>query len=131
MATYYFDTSALAKLVIDEPETQALRDWVNAVDAELLTSDLARTELPRAVRRSNPEAPAMARRLLAGAELLPINAAALDAAGQVDPAGLRTLDAIHLVAALSLGEDLDGIVTYDDRFAEAARLHGLTVISPS
>ena len=33
-------------------------------------------------------------------------------------------------AALSLGDDLDGIVTYDDRLAEAARSNGVPVTSP-
>lgn len=40
------------------------------------------------------------------------------------------LDAVHLAAALELGDDLDGLVTYDDRLADAARFHGITVIAP-
>ena len=48
----------------------------------------------------------------------------------VDPPALRALDAIHLVAALSLVPDLLGIVTYDRRLADAAARHGIDVVSP-
>jgi predicted nucleic acid-binding protein len=52
-------------------------------------------------------------------------------AGLLDPPGMRTLDALHLAVALSLGDDLDGIVTYDARMGDAARCHGLEVVAPS
>jgi predicted nucleic acid-binding protein len=54
-----------------------------------------------------------------------------EAAGRVDPTTLRTLDAIHLAAALDLGDDLQGIVTYDARLAEAAGSNGVAVLAPS
>jgi len=44
---------------------------------------------------------------------------------------LRNLDAIHLAVALDLGDDLDGIVTYDDRLAAAAEGLGVAVIAPT
>ena len=44
---------------------------------------------------------------------------------------LRSLDAIHLAAALELGDELDGIVSYDDRLSDAAELLGVAVIAPS
>ena len=43
---------------------------------------------------------------------------------------LRTLDAIHLATALALGDDLDAVVTYDERMVEAARLVGLASAMP-
>jgi len=46
------------------------------------------------------------------------------------PATLRTLDAIHLATALTLGGDLAAFVTYDDRLADAARTLGLPVVRP-
>jgi len=49
----------------------------------------------------------------------------------VGPAGLRSLDAIHLASALTLGDELDAFVTYDARQADAARAAGLTVESPA
>lgn len=49
----------------------------------------------------------------------------------VGPAELRTPDALHLVSALAFGDDLDGIVTCDERPSEAARAHALTVATPA
>lgn len=51
-------------------------------------------------------------------------------AGQLDPATLRTLDALHVATALELGDDLAGLVTYDDRLGEAAESHGIAVVAP-
>ena len=53
-----------------------------------------------------------------------------ESAGLVDPTILRTLDEVHLASALELGDDLDGIVSYDERMAGAARSHGITVVAP-
>jgi predicted nucleic acid-binding protein len=44
---------------------------------------------------------------------------------------MRSLDAIHLAAAMSLGPDLGVVVTYDERLAAAADLLGLPIASPS
>ena len=44
--------------------------------------------------------------------------------------GAPTLDAIHLATALAIGDDLEAIVTYDDRMMEAARLLGLPIATP-
>jgi predicted nucleic acid-binding protein len=54
----------------------------------------------------------------------------LDAAGFLDWPRLRSLDAIHLATALALGDDLDAIMTYDQRMADAARGFGLRVEAP-
>ena len=51
-------------------------------------------------------------------------------AATLDPDALRSLDAIHLASAMELGDELDEIVTYDARLAEAARSYGIAVISP-
>jgi predicted nucleic acid-binding protein len=51
-------------------------------------------------------------------------------AALLDPATLRSLDALHLATALEVGEELSGIVTYDSRMAEAARSFDLTVLAP-
>jgi predicted nucleic acid-binding protein len=51
-----------------------------------------------------------------------------DLAAKVAPQ-IRSLDAVHLATALSIGVDLD-FVTYDDRQAVAAREAGLRVVQP-
>lgn len=127
----YVDTSALAKLVVAEKETAALRRWVRKPGRELVSADLARTELVRAVRRVAPDRLVQARAVLDAITLVQVSTARFEAAALLDPPSLRTLDAVHLAVALELGDDLDGLVTYDDRLADAARNSAITVLAPS
>jgi predicted nucleic acid-binding protein len=127
---YYVDTSALVKLVVAEAETDALRSWIADTEPALTASDLVRTELMRAVRRSAPDRAPNARTVLDAIILLKASTEVFDAAGRLDPDIMRSLDALHLASALELGDDLDGFITYDDRLAEAARAQGMTVIAP-
>lgn len=46
------------------------------------------------------------------------------------PGGLKTLDAIHVVTAETLGAELTTLITYDRRMATVARSRGLPVVSP-
>ena len=126
----YLDTSALTKLVVAERESAALRAWAGAHE-EFVASDLARTELARAVRRVTPELMPAARLVLDSLTLVTARADLFEAAGRLDPPTLRSLDALHLATALDLGDDLDAFVTYDDRLASAARDYGLPVAAPA
>jgi predicted nucleic acid-binding protein len=63
-------------------------------------------------------------------ESIAIDDRLLDTAGLLEPGVMRTLDAIHVATAMSLGDDLDAVITYDERMVEAARLVGLPVVSP-
>jgi hypothetical protein len=128
---HYVDTSALVKLVVAEPETVALRAWLRATDRQPVACDLARTELLRTVRRVAPKRVLQARAVLDSLTLIEITASLFEEAGRLDPSALRGLDAIHLASALDLGDDLDGLVTYDDRLAEAAALYGIAVVAPA
>lgn len=128
---WYIDTSALVKLVSVEAETAALHEWVAANHPELVSSDLLRTELVRAVRRNGTAQPLDIDDGLAAIDLLPATAAVFDDAALLEPADIRTLDAVHLATAVGIIDDCDGIITYDDRLADAARQHGLTVIAPA
>ncbi len=127
---YYLDTSALVKLVVAEAETPALLSWLTADDRAPVSCDLARTELLRAVRRAAPDLAVQARTVLDSITLLEVTTGMFEEAGRLDPTLLRSLDAVHLAAALALGDDLEGVVTYDARLAEAAGLNGLVVIAP-
>lgn len=53
----------------------------------------------------------------------------LAVAGALLPAGIRSLDAIHLATATLLGASLKSLVTYDLRMADAARAIGRNVVS--
>lgn len=127
---FYVDTSALVKLVVAEAETAALRTWIGAETRELVSSDLARTELLRAVRRAAGDRVVQARAVLDSVTLVTVRTATFESAGQLDPATLRTLDALHIASALELGDDLRGLVTYDERLGDAAESHGITVVAP-
>ena len=137
MALFYADTSALVKLVRDEPESAALRRYL--VDADLVTTELVLTELPRAIRRAaalDPGVPrdlllARAGELLDAVALVPLDREILLAAGRLPEAALRSLDAIHIATASSLGELADAFVGYDERQSAAARLAGLRTVAPT
>jgi predicted nucleic acid-binding protein len=128
---HYIDTSALAKLVVAEPETAALLAWIREAERDLVTCDLSRTELMRAVRRVDEDRAPDARAVLDTVTITKITTALTETAGRLDPLGLRSLDAIHLAAALDLQDDLDGMVVYDARLGEAARANGVRVIAPT
>ena len=128
---HYLDTSALAKLVVAESETSALRAWLAEADRTPVSCDLARTELMRAVRKVAPDRVQQARAVLDSVALAGVPALLFEQAGRLDPVSLRSLDAIHLACALNLGDDLDALVTYDDRLAVAAQHCGVSVIAPA
>jgi predicted nucleic acid-binding protein len=127
---WYADTSALVKLVVDEPETAALRTWLRRTRADLMASDLARTELVRATVRVEPDALVRARLVLEGVTLMDVRTDLCERAGRLDPSVLRSLDALHVAAALDCGDDLEGMLTYDERLAAAATANGIPVEAP-
>jgi len=128
---FYLDTSAAVKLVVSEAGSTAMSRWAGEHAAEVVSSDLLRTELLRATRRGAPEQMPRARAVLDSITLLNVPAETFERAAELEPLLLRSLDAIHLAAALEIGDELDGIVTYDDRLSDAAELLGVVVISPS
>jgi predicted nucleic acid-binding protein len=128
---YYLDTSAVVKLVVGEAESVALIAWADDHDGSLVSSDLCRTELLRTTRRVAPELMTQARAVLDSLTLLVLSTSTFERAATLDPVLLRSLDSLHLAAALELGDDLDGIVAYDGRLAEAAATLGISVLAPN
>ncbi len=124
------DTSAAVKLVVIEAGTTALRRWLTARDGQIASSDLLRTELLRATRRAAPEQMVQARAVLDSLILVTLPSAVFDRAAMIEPDLLRSLDSLHLAAALELGDDLEGIVTYDHRLAAGAQGLGIHVVAP-
>ena len=96
----------------------------------VVTSDLTRTELMRAVSRVHPERAPLVRTALDSVATVGLTRPMLDEAGRLAPPALRTLDAVHLAAALAFGDELESFLTYDDRRAEAATRAGLRVEAP-
>lgn len=128
----YLDASALVKLVVAEPETDALRAFLETRPLRV-TSVLAAVEVPRAARRVSHRADVHRRAdaVVAGMTLLSFDEPVRRRAAALRPGALRTLDAIHLASALSLGKDLEVFLAYDRRLAEAARAARVRVASPA
>jgi predicted nucleic acid-binding protein len=130
VSALYLDSSAFVKLAVEEPETAALRELLAERGSRRVSSALLRTESLRAVRYLGAEALASIREGLRRIDLVAIDDRILDAAGTLESRVLRTLDAIHLATAMAIGDDLEVIVSYDERMAEAARLLGLATATP-
>jgi predicted nucleic acid-binding protein len=127
---YYVDSSAIVKLVIAEPESEALRRYLRR-RRPLVSSALARAEVARALLSIGEPALRRGRDVLRGFDLIRINDRILAAAGTLLPADIRTLDAIHIATAQELQPELARIVTYDDRMAAAVRSIGWRVAAPA
>ena len=126
---WYLDTSAFLKLVVAEKESGAVRAWL--VDqGPPWSSQLLRTEALRAARRLEIDEEVVESALQAVSLILPV-ASTFHSAGKLPPPVLRSLDALHLATALELGEDLDGLVTYDEQMAQAALAESITVVAPT
>jgi uncharacterized protein len=127
----YVDSSALLKLVLPEPERpalqQALAQWPDRVSSVLLDIECRRIVL----RAGNPAG--FGKRLQEALEtvaLIRLDEMVQRLAGRIGPRELRSLDAIHLATALSMGDMPDALITYDDRLAAAARALDLRVLQP-
>jgi len=123
------DSSALLKLVIQEPESADLKNHL-APDVVPATSRLALVEVPRAARIANPseELQQEAQRLLAACLLVDVSDHVLRSAAPLASREVRTLDAVHLATALYI--DADELVAYDRRLLEAAQIQGLQIAAP-
>ncbi len=126
----YLDTSAFMKLVAEEAESAALRRHLRR--GHLRTSAmLLQTEALRAAARLSPAHLAAARQLLRGLALIQMDRPLYAFAATLVPPALRSLDALHVAAALTLGQDLVDFVTYDLGMQQAARSQGVPLSSPS
>lgn len=130
MSGVYLDTSALGRVLLGEPDSPAvlaaLSEFEQRVASRLLRVELKRLALRHGVLDQ-------ADQLLSAVALVPLSAAVLDAAETVPPVSVATLDAIHLITAIRLAGEgvVETVMTYDIRFAEGARHHGLGVLAPS
>jgi predicted nucleic acid-binding protein len=127
----YLDASALVKLVLPERETDAL---VAALERwpDRVSSALSRVEVFRALHRAaaSKSIHDRAAAVLEGLVLTRLDEPVLERAGSFKDPQLRTLAALQLAAALSLGDDPDAFITYDARLARAALREGLQVLHP-
>lgn len=117
------------KLIVREPESQALEvelgGWGGRVSSALLA-----VEAIRACARYGPRFARRAEAGLATMALIPLDRKLLQSAATLRPPELRSLDAVHLASALSVGSRLGALVCYDARLSAAARMLGLEVLRP-
>jgi predicted nucleic acid-binding protein len=130
LSALYIDSSAFVKLAVEETESAAMRTFLTSHSPRRVSSALLRAESLRSVRHLGPDALATVREGLRRIDLIGIDDRILDTAGMLEAQVLRTLDAIHLATAMAVGDDLEVIVTYDERMVDAARLIGLPTATP-
>ena len=142
----YLDSCALVKLLLNEKESPALKQFLDGRRTEMVSCQLAVTEVIRVVRRSCYDAQRqltveqsvldhrleLAGRLLDRIDLIVVNRSVfLAAAAFADDPLVGSLDAIHLASARTIGRDLSAFVTYDRALARAASAVGLPLTQPA
>jgi hypothetical protein len=128
----YLDSSALVKLALAEPESDALASFLAARQGQaLVSSTVHRAEVLRAIWRAEPGALPRAQRIIRRVSVVSLTHDLLDNAATQAPASLGTTAAIHLVSALTIKRDLTAFVCYDRRLLDAAEVAGLPVASPA
>lgn len=130
MAATYVDSSALVKLVIEEPESATLRRTLRR-RSRLVASALVCTEVVRAVLPHGEAAVARAHVVLSILDRVRVTDQVLRQAGTLLPPELRSLDAIHLATVLHLRHDVSSLITYDERMAAAARVLKVRTTAPA
>ena len=125
----YIDSSALVKLVVPEPESDALRAELARWDRHV-SSALARVEVVRACARVDEKAGRIAEQVVGALDLIALDERVLEEAALLRPVELRSLDSIHLASALLLGDALGVALVYDERLLEAMQATGLPVAAP-
>jgi uncharacterized protein len=140
----YLDSCALVKLIRDEDGSAELEAWLaGRPDEVAVTSEIARTEMRRVIRRNNhtdqsvlvdalalDQELAEADSLLADVGIIALDSAMLARAGDLADPMIRTLDAVHLVSAQEIGPAGSVFVTFDRRLRAAAEALGFTTATP-
>jgi predicted nucleic acid-binding protein len=130
VAAVYIDTSALGRVLLDEPDKSAITNALDSFD-QVIASRLLRIELRRVgLKRGLLD---RAESLLADISLIPMEDQVLTATETLTPPSLGTLDAIHLATAVQLAKagKLNALMTYDKSLAAGAHEHGIAVLSPN
>jgi predicted nucleic acid-binding protein len=122
----YLDSSAFVRLILVEAGSTELREYLRRRPRRA-SSALLLSEAMRVLRRFGTRYAANAQLAMSEMELIRVSPRLLEMAGRLDPPELRTLDAIHVASAMSLGTDLGAVVAFDDRMLAAADANGLPV----
>jgi predicted nucleic acid-binding protein len=146
VSCYFLESTAFAKLFVQEPGTDALIRLIEAVeDNRKLIAASAPLEVYTAIRRKERAGGISPADAMAALEILrmeaarmvqePLNPAVLEAARQlIDRTQLRWPDALQLGAAIVAREMFQGteiiFVSASQHLIEAARIEGFHVLDP-
>jgi predicted nucleic acid-binding protein len=128
MSRWYIDSSASLKVIKEEAESDALTTFIDSHQPLLVGCWLLETEMRRAVHRDPALSQDLVSEFLGRLDLYELPVGSFRSAGLLPGTHLRSLDALHLAAAVSIG--VDAVLTYDERMAASARDLGLRVLSP-
>jgi len=127
----YLDTSAFIKLVKHEAESTAMSEYLRkSTEQVLASSQLLAVEARRSTLRGAPKQLPRVDLMLDRVVQIAISGAVIEAASQLPDPMLRSLDAIHLATVLLIREDIDVLLSYDERLVAAAAAHGIQTASP-
>lgn len=127
----YVDTSAAAKLLLREAESDALKARLDDLrDRGLLvmSSVLLETELRRTADRAG-HSQSLVTEIFDRLEIAELDRAVFRSTGLFSGDRLRSFDALHIAAALRVGADV--MVSYLQHQIEAAQGVGLHTLSPA
>jgi predicted nucleic acid-binding protein len=125
---YYLDASAILKLIIEEKETVKLERFISDKNC---TSKISRIEVMRVINSAIPEAAESAQRTLSKFDYVNISEPVIRIAESfLGLPSLRSLDSIHVASALSVSNEIEGIISYDKKMISNAQSLGLTVHTP-
>ena len=130
MAAVYLDSSAIVKLIVDEPESAALVASLDP-DSRHVTNRIATVEVMRAAARHGGVDAGRILSVLDALDMIELTEDVATRAGSIAPADLRSLDAIHLASAIGIRRELTSFIAYDARLVAAAMAHALPVELPT
>ena len=115
-------------MIQPELETKSL---LQQIPPSFTTSQLSRVEVIRTINLSQPALLKNAYDVLIDIPMIPVDYAVLSGAENL-PAfiKLRTLDSLHMASALSIKNEIEGIITYDKEMVTAAGALGFKTLSP-
>jgi predicted nucleic acid-binding protein len=125
----YLDASAIVTLVVGRRYAPELREFLASHPGlPMATSTIGLVETVRTLDQIGDYPLAMDDLVRTVTEIL-VTDEVRDAAARL-PAGVRTLDAIHVASAQIIGSALTSLVTYDKRMLDVARSVGLRTAAP-
>ena len=125
---WFLDSSAILKLIVEEPESKTLRRFIPEYK---MASRLSRLEVLRNVHRIDPKKVSTARDKLDGIFYVEINTPVLKNAEEIVLSmEIKSLDAIQAGSALFLKDSIAGVISYDKNLNRALKLLGIKVYAP-